>query len=413
MHTFPYEPLRILAAVLFVVLMVGAYWHYRHRKQHDFFTKYKMPIVCVMVIVTLFVFYTALFAGKGTTGHLSVYYFGNTQGPFEYGPELPLMSSIKFFLHFDDFKRVEDIASHPANIPPPLKRNHAEHVTIDLVAEEVIAELADGTTFNYWVFNEQVPGPMLRVRVGDTITVNLKNEMSSLHMHSVDFHATTGPGGGAKALQVPPGETRSLTWKALAPGAYIYHCASKHSVGAHNAHGQYGLIIVEPEEGFPLVDREFYVVQGEFYTRGKTGDKGFVAFDSQAMLDEMPNYVVFNGRVNGINGKMEAKVGERVRIFFGNGGVAKTSAFHVIGEIFDNVHHEAGTLMNHNVQTTLVPAGGATIVDFLLDVPGDYILVDHALARMDKGAWGAIKVTGEENHDIFRPHQAVDSRAHH
>jgi len=406
MHTFPYEPFRIIAAVVFIALMVGAYWHYKHRKQHDFFTKNWKPIVGVMIVVTLAVFFFALFAGKSTTGHLSLYQFGKTQGPYPMGPELPLMSSIDFFFNFDKFKRVDDIARDPANIPGPLNRNHSEHITLDLVAEEVLAELADGTTFNYWVFNDQVPGPMIRVRVGDTITVNLKNEMSSLHTHSVDFHATTGPGGGAKVLQVPPGEIRSLTWKALAPGAYIYHCASKHSVGAHNAHGQYGLIIVEPEEGLPEVDKEFYVMQGELYTIGDMGKKGLVLFDSEALLDGIPNYVTFNGKVE-TTPRMKVSTGDKVRIYVGNGGTNLISSFHVIGEIFDEVYPEAamGSETHKNIQTTTVLPGGASIVEFIAEVPGNLLLVDHALARMNKGAWAIIQVEGEDRPDLYR---AVD-----
>jgi len=403
LNTFPYELLRILATLFFLVIVVYGYFYVKHHK------KERTRIIVTEVAILVVLLWIAFFAGKVTTGHPSLFYFGHTQGPFEYGPELPLLSSIDFLKNMGRFEKVEEIGYDPSLVPAPIDRDHSEHISIDLEAVEVIGEVTDGTTFNYWTFNKQVPGPLIRVRVGDTVTVNLKNAMSSLHTHSVDFHATTGPGGGAKVLQVPPGETKSLTWKALAPGVYIYHCASKHSVGAHNAHGQYGLIVVEPEEGYSKVDKEFYVVQGELYTRGNTGDRGLVAFDSQAMLDERPNYVIFNGRVKSLNGRMKASVGDTVRIFVGNAGVAKISSFHVIGEIFDNVHHEGGTLINHNVQSTVVPAGGATIVEFDLEVPGDYILVDHSLARMDKGAWGVLSVDGEENHEIFKSHEAESS----
>ena len=398
MNLIPYELVRIFAWVFLVLFLFYGFYSY-YKKTHP----RKIFHISFSFLVIAILFFVAVFLGRSTTGHPSVYFFGETQGPFEHGPELPILSAIKFFMNARKFERVSEIGFDPSNLPSPLNRNYSTEVTLDLVAKEVLGELSNGTTFNYWTFNGQVPGPMVRVRVGDTITVNLKNDMSSIHTHSVDFHATTGPGGGAKFLQVLPGETKSLTWKALAPGAYIYHCASKDSVGAHNAHGQYGLIVVEPLEGYPEVDKEFYVVQGEFYTRGKVGDKGLVAFDSLAMLDENPNYIVFNGRVDSLNNRMQAEVGDKVRIFFGNGGVAKISSFHVIGEIFDTVYHEGGDLQNHNVQTTVVPAGGSTIVEFTLDVPGSYILVDHSLARMDKGAWGIMQVTGEENKSIFNP----------
>lgn len=353
-----------------------------------------------------------LFAGKSFTGRLSMPLFGDAKGPFEYGPELPLFNIGKFFARQGEFARVADIAWDPSQIPLPITRNYSEHIEYHIDVEEVIAEIDKGIAYNYWTFNGKVPGPLIRARVGDTITIDVTNKMSSLHHHTIDFHATTGPGGGAKALQVGPGETKTLTFKALNPGLYIYHCASADSVAVHMAHGQYGLILIEPEEGLPPVDKEFYVVQGELYARGDIGDKGLAAFDGTKMLDELPTYVVFNGRVEGINGKMNAQAGDTVRIFFGNGGVAKISSFHVIGEIFDNVYPEAaiGSDIHHNVQSTLVPAGGATIVEFGLEVPGDYILVDHALARMDRGAWGKLHVEGPANPAIFSPGQPESTR---
>jgi nitrite reductase (NO-forming) len=400
--TTSFELIRGISWVLFLIILISGYFYLRRPGEN------KKKTVVSFVVILILLSLVGIFAGKVTTGHLSLYFFGKAQGPFEYGPELPFLSSFKFLSHVNEFEKIDDIGYDPRDIPPPINRDYPEHVTIDLEAIEVLAEITEGTTFNYWTFNRRVPGPALRVRVGDTITVNLKNVMSSLHTHSVDFHATTGPGGGSMVLQVPPGETKSLTWKALSPGVFIYHCASKHSVAAHMAHGQYGLIIVEPEEGLPLVDKEFYIVQGEFYTRGNTGDKGLVAFDSRAMLDENPNYVVFNGRVNSLNEKMNAEVGDRVRLYVGNGGVSKVSSFHVIGELFDRVYPEGSISedlhVHENVQTTIIPAGGATIVEFDLEIPGTNILVDHSLSRMDKGAWGLLEVAGEDNPDVFFPH---------
>ncbi|MCA9478162.1 MAG: multicopper oxidase domain-containing protein [Nanoarchaeota archaeon] len=352
----------------------------------------------------LLILVVGLFAGKAIGGQVSVPFFGQTQGPFSEGPNLPVFSAINFFLHLDEFEDVEDISYDPRDVPLPVGNRSAQHLTVDLVAKEVLSEITDGTTLNYWTFNGKVPGPLIRARVGDTITFSLTNDMSSLHHHSLDFHAVTGPGGGAKVLAVQPGETKNLTAKLLHPGLYIYHCASSPSVAAHMTHGQYGLLLVEPEGGLPPVDKEFYVVQGEFYTMGNIGDKGLVAFDSKSMLDENPNYIVFNGRVNALNEKMYADVGDSVRIFFGNGGVSKISSFHVIGEIFDSVYPEAaiGSETHKNIQTTLVPAGGATIVEFVLNYPGNYMLVDHSLTRMEKGAWGMLIVNGSENHSIYK-----------
>lgn len=409
MNIFPYEMLRI--TVLFIVFLLIILWIYLWKRNSFVENKTKL-VLAIGIILFLGI---GTFAGKGLTGRLSMPLFGDAKGPFEYGPELPMLSIAKFFGQQGAFPRVSDIAWDPSDIPAPIFRNTSEHLTYHIDVSEVIAEIDPGITYNYWTFNGKVPGPLIRARVGDTITIDVTNSMDNLHHHTIDFHAVTGPGGGAKALHVDPGETKSLTFKALNPGLYIYHCASADSVAVHMAHGQYGLILIEPEEGMPPVDKEFYVVQGELYTRGDIGDKGLAAFDGEKMLDELPTYVVFNGKIGGINGKMNALVGDKIRIFFGNGGVAKISSFHIIGEIFDNVYPEAaiGSDVHKNVQSVLVPAGGATIVEFDLEVPGDYILVDHALARMDRGAWGKLHVDGAQNEEIFSPGKSDESNSAH
>jgi nitrite reductase (NO-forming) len=246
---------------------------------------------------------------------------------------------------------------------------------------------------------------MYRVRVGDTVEVTLSNDPSSIHPHNIDLHAVTGTGGGAELSMVQPGETKSFRWKTLNPGLYEYHCATS-NVSTHNAHGQYGLILVEPEGGLPPVDKEFYVMQGELYTMGGIGKKGLLAFDSYALLRGDPTYVTFNGRIESVP-RMKAKIGDRVRMYVGNGGVNLISSFHVIGEIFDTVYPEGalgdGSAVLKNVQTTVVPAGGSSIVEFTLDVPGKFILVDHALARLNKGAWAVLEVEGDPNPAIYSP----------
>ena len=172
----------------------------------------------------------------------------------------------------------------------------------------------------------------------------------------------------------------------------------------HIANGMYGLILVEPEGGLPKVDKEYYIMQGDFYTKGENGEPGLQAFDMKKAVDEDADYVVFNGKVGALTGDnaITANVGETVRLYVGNGGPNLTSSFHVIGEIFDNVHVEGGDLINTNVQTTSIPAGGAAIVDFKVDVPGTFILVDHAIFRaFNKGALGMLKVSGEENKTLY------------
>lgn len=292
------------------------------------------------------------------------------------------------------------VLSAAPNVPPPIQRKHATKVIVDLEVKEVVKRLSDGVEYLFWTFGGEVPGLFIRVREGDLVEFHLKNHPTSKLPHNIDLHAVTGPGGGAASSFTAPGHESQFSFKAMNPGLYIYHCATA-PVGMHVANGMYGLILVEPKEGMPPVDREFYVCQGDFYTPGKYGDKGLQPFDMDKAVKEEPTYVVFNGAVSSLVGDraMKAKVGERVRIYFGNGGPNLTSSFHVIGEIFDNVYLEGGVKPNqHQVQTTMVPAGGSTIVEFGLEVPGTYILVDHSLFRaFNKGALGMLKVEGAEN----------------
>src|SRR5262249_9267174 len=271
--------------------------------------------------------------------------------------------------------------------------------------KKVVARMADGVAYEYWTFNGTVPGPMLRVREGDTVEINLGNAADSGVTHSIDLHAVTGPGGGASVTQVMPGETGSFTFKALNPGVYVYHCATP-MVAHHIGSGMYCAIVVEPKNGMAKVDHEYYLMEGDFYLQGERGDVGLRAFDLNKMLDERPDYVLFNGSVGANTGAnaFEAKVGETVRIFFGVGGPNLSSSFHVIGEIFDKVYPE-GALANPvtSVQTTHVPSGGATVVEFKTEVPGKYTIVDHSLGRLEKGAAAQLVVSGEESPEIFQP----------
>jgi nitrite reductase (NO-forming) len=297
-----------------------------------------------------------------------------------------------------------DISQKPTEVPPSVGKRGPQTVRVDLVTVELEARLAEGTTFGYWTFNGKVPGPMLRVRVGDTVDVHLKNADGSSMLHSVDFHAATGPGGGAASTQTNPGEEKSFKFKALTPGLFVYHCATP-MVAHHIANGMYGLILVEPEGGLPPVDREYYVMQGEIYTDGAFGQHGSQEFNVEKLLNERPEYFVFNGSVGALSKfhPMQAKVGETVRIYFGVGGPNFTSSFHVIGEIFDKVYNLGGVTSEplHGIQTVTVPAGGAVITEFKVDVPGNYTLVDHALARAERGLVGVLHVEGAPNTEIF------------
>src|SRR4051812_18375780 len=292
-------------------------------------------------------------------------------------------------------------------VAAPITRTAPQLVKVDLETKEITALVADGVATKVWTFNGTVPGPMIRVRVGDTVEVTLKNSADSQMTHSIDLHAVTGPGGGGKVTQISPGSSATFSFKALNPGVYVYHCATP-MVAHHIANGMYGMIVVEPEQGLPRVDREFYVMQGEFYLQGDRGQQGLLDFDLNKMLAEDPSYIVFNGSVGSItkDRAFTANVGETVRIFFGVGGPNKTSSFHVIGEIFDTVYPEGGSVAQHNVQTTLVPAGGAAVVEFKTQVPGTYTMVDHSLGRLEKGAAGSLNVAGADNPDVFKVIQA-------
>jgi nitrite reductase (NO-forming) len=292
-------------------------------------------------------------------------------------------------------------------VPPPITRRSPQVVRVDLVTEEKEGVLMEGisedTRYIFWTFNGHVPGPFIRARVGDTLEVHLKNPKTSSMDHNIDLHAISGPGGGAAITLARPGEEKVARFKLLYPGLYTYHCAAP-PVTEHIANGMYGLILVEPEKGLPRVDKEFYVMQGEFYTKGAFGDEGVQSFDAEKASSEKPTYIVFNGRVRSLqdDGTLQANVGDRVRIFFGDGGPNLPSSFHVIGAIFDKVYRE-GSLENpeRHIQTTLVPPGAASAMEFQVDVPGDYTLVDHAIFRLEKGAMGTLHVSGPERPDIY------------
>ena len=322
-------------------------------------------------------------------------------GPGE-TPDLPFKNVVHFFQNFDNFERVDNIARNPTDVPATVVYSEDGVVDVSLTTKEVIAEVADGSTINYWTFDGTVPGPFVRVREGDTVRLTIHNDETSLHPHNVDFHAVTGPGGGAAATIVAPGESKTFTFKALNAGLFVYHCAFGNP-GLHMTHGMYGMILVEPKGGLPEVDKEFYVMQGEFYSEGNLGREGLQLFDTQGYLNGTPQYVVFNGKTGALVGNMSANVGETVRLYVGNGGVNLTSNFHVIGEIFDRVYREGDLLTApaEGLQTTLIPAGGAVMVEFKVDYPGNFVLVDHALARVDRGAWGALHVEGEADPTIY------------
>lgn len=298
---------------------------------------------------------------------------------------------------------IKAVLTSPPNVPPPTNRNYPAKVIVELEVVEKTMPISEGVNYTFWTFGGTVPGSFIRVRQGDTVEFHLKNHPDSKMPHNIDLHGVTGPGGGAASSFTAPGHASQFTFKALNEGIYVYHCATA-PVGMHVANGMYGLILVEPPEGLPKVDHEYYVMQGDFYTTGKYREKGDQPFDMEKAIDEKPTYVLFNGAEGALTGDkaVTAKVGETVRLYVGNGGPNMVSSFHVIGAIFDQVRFEGGSNIQKNVQTTLIPAGGAAIVDFKARVPGSYVMVDHSLTRaFNKGALAILKIDGPENKAIY------------
>lgn len=310
----------------------------------------------------------------------------------------------------EDNERAEIVGSEEAvltdapAVPPAIKRDHATKVVVHLEVKEVEGRLADGVAYTFWTFGGKVPGKFIRVREGDMVEMHLENHPSNKMPHNIDLHAVNGPGGGAAASLTAPGHTSVFSFKALNPGLFVYHCATA-PVAMHVANGMYGLILVEPKEGLSKVDREFYIMQSDFYTKGANGEKGLQPFSMSKAIDERPDYVVFNGSVGSTAGdqSLTASVGQTVRMFVGDGGPNLTSSFHVIGQIFDTVWAEGNmSTPTHNVQTTMIPAGGSAIAEFKINVPGTFILVDHSLTRaFNRGALAQLKISGDENKTVY------------
>lgn len=295
------------------------------------------------------------------------------------------------------------VLTSPPNVPPPITRKHNTKVIVRLEVIEKKMSIAEGVEYTFWTYGGSVPGSFIRIKEGDEVEFHLRNHPTSKMPHNIDLHAVTGPGGGAASSFTLAGHESVFSFKALNPGIFVYHCATS-PVGMHIANGMYGLIFVEPKEGLAKVDREYYIMQGDFYTKNKFGVQGYQPFDMARAIDENPSYVLFNGSTKSLTGDnaLKAKVGETIRLFVGNGGPNLVSSFHVIGEIFDRVHREGGKQVDENIQTTLIPAGGASIVEFTLEATGNLVIVDHSIFRtFNKGSLGLIKVEGKENKTVY------------
>lgn len=289
------------------------------------------------------------------------------------------------------------------NVPEARNKMTPAKVIVEIEVVEKVMKLADGVDYTFWTFGGKVPGPFIRIQEGDEVELHLNNNANNKMPHNIDLHAVSGPGGGADATMTVPGHSSVFRFKALNPGLFVYHCATA-PVGMHIANGMYGLILVTPKEGLPYADKEFYLMQSEFYTKGKNGEAGLQPFDMDKAVKEQPEYVVFNGSVGSTTGQnaLRAKVGDRVRLYVGNAGPNLISSFHVIGQIFDKVYIEGGSQVNQNVATTLIPVGGASIIEFICKEPGTFNIVDHSIFRaFNQGALAQLIVTGRADTNIY------------
>ncbi len=302
----------------------------------------------------------------------------------------------------------ERVAADPTDVPAPIRRSTSKHHDVTLTVEEVTAEIEPGVTFDYMTFDGRIPGPMIRVRQGDTVSFTLENAPDGM-THNVDMHAVYGTGGGAVATTVGPGEANAERFRCEYPGAFVYHCAVP-NMDYHVSAGMFGLILVEPPEGLPSVDREFYVGQHELYTDKDAGEEGHHTFDFKAMEREDPSYVLINGEKHALtadrHGAAQAEVGETVRVFMVDGGPNLTANVHPIGNVWASAYRDgalAGTGEEY-VQTMAVPPGSAMVGRLDLPVPETVKLVDHALSRATrKGCLAEIAVRGDENPAVFDP----------
>lgn len=302
------------------------------------------------------------------------------------------------------------VALDPTDIPPPINRRSAKTHEIKLVSKERIAEIEPGVRFKYMTFGGTVPGPMVRVRQGDKVKFTLENPAEhNTAIHNIDFHSVYGTGGGAKATMCPPGVSKSFEFKAMYPGSYIYHCAVP-KLDQHISSGMFGMIVVEPHEGLPEVDHEFYFGQHEVYTKKEAGEKGDHEFSFEKMKAENPTYVLLNGEKKAITpdkyGALKVKRGENARVFFVTGGPNVTSNFHPIGNVWTKAWRE-GAFTNtpeEYLQTCKIAPGSCGVFEMDFPVPEDIFLVDHALSRYaSKGMLGVIRVEGEKQPHLFNP----------
>ena len=281
------------------------------------------------------------------------------------------------------------------NVPPPITRTQPATVVVNLEANEWVGPISDDNNYEFWGFNKTVPGPMIRVMVGDTVEIRLKNHKDSKESHNIDFHAITGPGGGASLLNSEPGQESGGKFKMIIPGVFLYHCATASpSIPEHISNGMYGTIVVEPVGGLKPVEKEFQITESEFYTKEGFGKGETLEFSYENGLDERPSHVVYNGHASSmVKNPLRAKAGDTVRIFLTNPGPNFVDSLQILEQPFDRVYSEGSLTAPpaENVKVTRIPTGGAVVAEFKVKA-GTYTFVDPVKNRKDQGALGLLKV---------------------
>jgi nitrite reductase (NO-forming) len=303
--------------------------------------------------------------------------------------------------------KIGDGDTKPAPIVPqlaPVERTRIHHIRLEM--SHTAITIAPGVRYAAWTFGGRVPGPVLRVRQGDTVDFTVVNRATI--PHSMDFHAAEiAP--SKYYVNVMPGDSLQYRFVARVPGAFMYHCGTA-PVALHIANGMYGALVVDPARPRPKA-REFVFVQSEFYLLPKAAADGTHGLDWQRLLTLAPDHVVFNGRANQYaSAPIEVQPNELLRLYVVNAGPNRISSFHVVGGIFERVFQDASsTTPLTGVQTVNVPVGGGSIFELRLRQPGDYPFVTHAFADATKGAVGVLRALGPgETSD----HQSDDDRKH-
>lgn len=275
---------------------------------------------------------------------------------------------------------MEAAAFNPVAPPQPEK---GKVVEVHLEAKRAMMEVAPGDKREVWTFNGQVPSPIVRVHQGDTVRITLVNKDPDM-VHGLDFHAgQMDMGTFHKAIL--PGESETFEFKANYPGLFYYHCSAD-PVIMHIANGMFGAVIVDPP-GYTPSGKEYVIIQNEWYKAGAS---------VQELIDGIPVAVALNGAAQQyIEHPLTATAGENVRFYFVNAGVNDFSAWHVIGEIFDNVYLDGNPKNRRTgVQTVLVPPGGTVETDLKAD-EGTYLMLTHQMNDATKGGLGYLKVNAK------------------